>query len=78
MKWPVADSRESLFPVRLIEVGDGKQDRRVVMSRMPSEARMKSRSSLLQCFTLNPVGEHAREGKAHEGSEECCSEHDAR
>ena len=39
--------------------------------------RNKSSSSQ-QCFTLNPIDEHAREGEAQHGSEKCCREHDAR
>src|SRR5271165_4694548 len=36
-----------------------------------------ARGSSQQCFTLIPVGEHARERQACYGSVECCREHDA-
>ncbi len=35
-------------------------------------------SSSYQCFTLNPIDEHARKGQAKHASETCGREHDAR
>jgi hypothetical protein len=57
--------------------GNGTKPNRTEVPRRKPLRISTGRLQSLRRFTLNPVGEHGRQGQACYRSEECCREHDA-